>query len=153
MEFRVFNCLLMMLLGLGVVVGCAPQGGLNVETVSVSGTVTLDGQPAEGIAVRMSKSTDHEGAGVTGPDGTYKLGNGAEAGENKVYFFKVSSVDGDEEEDLPEAEEADAGDEEDAEADAEGGLPAKYGDPETSETTFTVPAGGSSDANFQLTTK
>lgn len=157
MELRAFNCALMILLGLCVVVGCTPpEGRPQVETVDVSGKVTLDGEPVEGIQVRMSSSLDHQGIGVTGSDGTYKLGNGAQPGENKVSFVKVDSLDEDDEEAEAEGDEMDGdeteGDEE-APAAEEGGLPAKYGDAETSETTFTVPAGGATDANFELTTK
>ena len=147
MEFRVFGCALTLLLGLCVIAGCTGKSDTAVKTVDVSGKVTLDGQPAEGLAVRFFKSLDHEGIGVTGPGGTYTLGNGAEPGKNKVYFFKVNSVDGEEEE-IAGAEDLDEGDG----AGDEDKLPAKFNSAETTEITFTVPDGGTVSADFNLST-
>ena len=151
MKHRMCAYMVVLTFGLGLAAGCSETGGQSVDTVDVSGTVTLDDQPLEGVAVHFSRSMDHGGTGVTGADGSYKLGNGAEPGENKVYFTAVDSVDEEDEDDAA----ADAGmDEEGDEAETgEGGpaIPAKYSDAANPALTFTVPAGGSTEANFDLT--
>ena len=58
---------------------------------SVSGTVTLDGQPLGGAAVSILAPTGAVVAGYAGPDGKYKL-EGVPVGDCK---FSVSLNDGD----------------------------------------------------------
>jgi len=150
MKHRMCAYMVVLTFGLGLAAGCPEPGGQSVDTVDVSGTVTLDSQPLEGVAVHFSRSMDHGGTGVTGADGSYELGNGAEPGENKVYFTAVDSVDEEDEDDaMP-----DAGMDEDDEAETGGegsAIPAKYSDAANPALTFTVPAGGSTEANFELT--
>ena len=102
------------------------------------------------MAVTFS-SANHAGTGVTDGIGNYQLGNGAESGENKVAFTVVDSVDGDEDSgDTDTGVEEDEGEEE---SQTDSVIPAKYGNPETSGMTFSVPEGGSTSANFDLTSE
>lgn len=151
MKHRMCACMVVLAFAVGLAVGCSGAGGPSVETVDVSGTVTLDGKPLEGVAVHFSRSMDHAGTGVTGADGGYKLGNGAEPGENKVYFTAVESVDEGEEDDA----DTDTGMAEDKAATGGEGpaIPPKYTDAANPALTFTVPAGGTTEANFDLTSE
>ena len=141
-------------LGLSIIAGCAEPEGRKVETVDVSGTVTLDGKPLASVAVVFFSGTNHAGTGITGPDGSYKLGNGAEPGENKVYFSSANSVSEQEDDEGPdddmEADMAAVGDEEE-QSNGDEAIPEKYRNAETTELTFSVPAGGTDAANFELT--
>jgi hypothetical protein len=152
MKPRIPSLLGVLTIGLAVVVGCTQPSGPTVETVQVSGTVYLDEKPLSGVSVHFFATKDHEGIGVTGPDGKYTLDNGAQTGQNKVYFSKVEGRSAEEME-MDEMESvADIGDE-DEEAEPEAGqvIPAKYNDPEKTEVTYDVPAGGTLSADFKLT--
>ena len=136
-----------------VAAGCGQSG---VETVNVSGTVYLDGQPVEGVEVYFA-SENHAGFGVTAADGTYELVQGAEPGENKLRFSKVVNSEFNDPEngmDIGQLE---------ALAMAHGGgpgvrlpgqmIPSKYSDPALSKIVFEVPDGGTGSADFRLTSK
>ena len=147
-----------------VVIGCAgPEQPTGPETVDVSGTVFLDGKPLEGAEVYfISPDGEFVGFGETGSDGKYTLVQGAVPGKNKVY---ISKLEIDESELNPEegidpeqmAAAAAAGGGEEAGGGEGGGpkqlIPASYSDPEKTKLTFEVPAGGTSQADFQLTSK
>jgi hypothetical protein len=130
----------------------APAGcGKGYKLASVSGRVTMDNHPLTGAEVSFfpvdgGKDTPYA-SGMTDEQGNYKLqvsvgsstSDGAVVGENLVRISrdkrrgskKVSPQDL-----------------------AHGRLdeiPAKYND--QSKITFTVPPGGSSEANFELTSK
>lgn len=147
---RIALCLL---LTLAAVAGCGRDG---VKTVGVSGTVYLDGKPVEGVEVHFA-SANHGGFGLTAADGTYELVQGAEPGENRLRFSKVvNSAFNDPENgmDIGQLE---------AMAMAHGGgpgirlpgqmIPTKYSDPALSKIIFQVPDGGTSSADFRLTSK
>ncbi|NOX55776.1 MAG: carboxypeptidase regulatory-like domain-containing protein [Planctomycetes bacterium] len=146
-----------------VVLGCAgPEQPKGPETVDVSGTVLLDGKPLAGAEVYfISPDGKFVGFGETGSDGKYTLVQGAVPGKNKVYISKIeideselNPEEGIDPEQMAAAAEAGGGEE----AGEEGGgskqlLPASYSDPEKTKLTFDVPAGGTSEADFQLTSK
>ena len=141
------------------VIGCS-GGGRNVKKVAVSGTVTLDGQPLEGVEIHFA-GDGHNGMGITRADGSYDLITGAAVGKNVIYFKPVTSISAGAEEDTG----IDSGQ---LDAMAAGGtapppqiqvqvtgpkLPEMYTDPTKANLTFEVPSGGASDANFMLTSK
>jgi hypothetical protein len=74
--------------------GCSKQSTL--DTVPVTGIVTLDGQPVPGAKVVFAPSggTGQAASGVTGSDGRYKLttqepNDGAMAGKYSVMISKT----------------------------------------------------------------
>ena len=79
-----------------VLAGC--QGGSELGTVPVSGTVTLDGQAVAGVTVAFKpRAADGRGAvGVTAADGKFTLttlqsGDGALPGSYVVTFTKFAA--------------------------------------------------------------
>ncbi len=154
MQYRTLRCWTVLLVGLIVVAGCGTDG---VKTVDVSGTVYLDDQPAAGVTVFFI-TDDHTGTGKTGVDGKYTLDNGAQPGQNKVYFSKIAGSDlsgeavddGEMAADMPD--EGEPSEESAAQPEGEQ-LPAKYTDPLNPPETFTVPEGGTSSADFRLTSE
>lgn len=124
-----------------VVGGC---GGAGDRPVPVSGKVTVGGQPVANVAVHfIAVGKNHVGTGKTGPDGTFTLENGALPGVNRVYFAPLR--------DLPEGvdETALAGGGA-ALPPVESPIPPEYTDPLNPKLEFTVPAGGTKEANFDL---
>jgi hypothetical protein len=129
------------------ILGCGRTGRQKVETVEVSGTVRLDGQPLEGAKINFL-GKEYAGLATTDASGHYALE--AQPGENTVYLEKFTGGS-------PEYDETMVG----SVPDVPGGrsaagapkqvIPKKYSDPLESELKFTVPEGGSSDANFDLT--
>ncbi|MHB8899515.1 MAG: hypothetical protein ACYC6Y_12265 [Thermoguttaceae bacterium] len=125
-----------------MVAGCGKKGRPQVETVSVQGTVQLDGKPVEGAEVNFV-TDQYAGIATTGSDGKYEMT--AQAGENKVYIRKYDG----------EYDPTMTG------SDTAGGkasgpkqlVPAKFSDPEKSELKFSVPEDGAENADFQLTSK
>ena len=81
--------------GLLVFQGC---GGNALGTVQVSGTVTLDGEPAEGVTVAFVPNGEgREAYGMTNAQGRFVLtvpgteaGSGAVPGEYSVTFTKYN---------------------------------------------------------------
>jgi len=157
-----------MLVGLTVLafLGCGPQQS-TLDTVPVSGTVTLDGTPVEGAKVVFAPTSGGGSAasGVTDASGRYKLttlnpGDGALAGSYAVMISKTEQTGGDaasaavkpgmsDEEATKAAMEAHvAGGE--AEPEFTDLLPAKYKDPAASGLTADVAKGGETEFNFEL---
>ena len=147
-----------------LMLGCGTGGP---ETVPVSGVVYLDDEPLEGVEVNFFSSRENGflASGVTGAGGRYELHPGAVVGQNKVWIVKSTLSDIDPAGDPAENPELDPGMME-AEAaagvGAEAGpaldtgaerLPAKFSDPDKTELTFTVPGGGTSSADFKLTSQ
>lgn len=145
-------------------IGCSPKAG--VSTVPVTGIVTIDGSPAEGIAVTFSPQSPgaRTAAGITDANGRFTLntpggGEGAVPGSYKVVFAAVGG-----------GQAAPAGDPRAAggalspeqmkqikEAQAKppaGGpaikLPAKYTSVDTSDFTVEVKAGAKNEFTFDL---
>ncbi len=154
MKCRALTFLPVLSVAFGIVAGCGEAKKPEVKTVEVSGTVYLDDQPLGGASIHFFASEKHEGIGVTGPDGRYTLDNGAEPGENKVYFSKVEGRTAEEME-MDEMESVAAVEDEDRERGPEAGqvIPPKYNDPRKTEVTFNVPAEGTSSADFKLTSQ
>lgn len=149
------NVLLMLL-----AVACAGCGSPSAgpSTVSVQGTVTLDGKPVEGADVcfingQFSSTAKTDAAGV------YELAGGAIPGPNTVYISKLSIPEGamaGMEGAIDEGQMmAMAGDP--ALARSKKGpkqlLPPRYSDPGKTELTVAVPEAGIQAADFALKSK
>jgi len=126
--------------------------GSGYNMAEVSGVVTLDGKPLSNATILfMPKATAGNDAGppsnaTTDENGKYTLttaesGSGAMVGKHQVQVFTVS--------DQPTGE-GEGGDNVYSKANAEK-LPAHYNTAST--LTFDVPAGGTSEANFELKSK
>jgi hypothetical protein len=140
----------------GLLAGCG--GVRGPKTVSVSGTVKLDGNPLTDAEVHFV-SEKHSGFGKTDSQGKFKLVTGAEPGQNKIYFSKIigGTDSGSPESRLNDPEQVRAA----AMSRAEPGVPVviegevippEYATAEASRLTFTVPDGGTDSANFDLDT-
>lgn len=138
MPFRVF-CLLM---PLGLLVGCGEK--VPVEKAPplapVSGKVTMDGQPAPGVAVTFTPigQTSGNGAyGSTDSEGNFKLqyrtgDAGVPPGDYAVVFSKLTQPDGSP---IPEGQTA-------ADVGALEQIPERYRQTEKPQFPVTVPEGG-----------
>jgi len=148
------NGLLAAICALVFLAGCGGDD-FSVKTVTVSGKVTIGGQPAKGVNVHFL----HEkasGFGKTDDSGSFKLIQGAVPGENRVYFTVTS---GDNKFDNPEGG-MDAGQlQAMAQAAPPGSaaakklgvvIPPEFSDPAKTQLKFTVPPSGSDAANFEL---
>ncbi len=139
-----------------VIAGCGKSGDL--KTVNVAGTVYIDGKPVDGVKVNFL-TEKHAGSGKTLGDGTYVLVQGAEPGENKIYFSKVvnSQISNDPESGMDmgqfEAMAMAAGDETGAVMMPGQVIPRRYCDPTKSDITFNVPEAGTESADFRLSSK
>lgn len=125
-------------------VGCS--GGAD-KPVPVSGRVTVGGQPVANVIVHfIALGKNHVGTGKTGADGTYTLENGALPGVNKVYFSPVRE--------LPPGVDPTALVGAEANLPPVGSpIPPQYTDASNPKLEFTVPAGGTKEANFDLQPK
>lgn len=128
-----------------IVAGCG--GSKPYDVVRVSGTVTLDGQPVADARVEFQPvATSVEGmgpdaVGTTDAQGRYTLTttfdeNGATVGENRV---RISTHRLKENPDNPDGKMIEVAPEK---------IPARYNT--RSELTFTVPPGGTDQADFAL---
>lgn len=141
--------------------GCGGKASSGPDTVSVSGTVTLGGQPLGGATIYFI-SDGFTGVAQTADDGTYKLSRGAVPGPNKVYVTKIeggtfaadpeSGMDAEQFRAMQMATQGDApaqpppGDM----ALAREVVPVEYSDPARTTLTFDVPSGGTTTADFKL---
>lgn len=141
-----------------IAVGCGGNGS-GVKAVDVSGTVSLNGEPLEGVEVYFS-SEKFEGYGKTDEDGKYRLVNGAAVGTNKVYLKKVDTtgktgIDTS----IPGMDEGQVAAMASAQAtnatgkDSSSMIPPEYSDPATTKLSFPVPDGGTSSADFRISSK
>jgi hypothetical protein len=148
------NGLLTVCLALSFLVGCGGDD-FSVKTVTVSGKVTIGGQPAKGVNVHFlhEKAT---GFGKTDDSGSFKLIQGAVPGENRVYFTMSA---GDTSFDNPEGgmdagqlqAMAQAAAPNSAAAKKLGAvIPPEFSDPAKTQLKFTVPPSGSDAAIFEL---
>lgn len=128
---------------LAVVSGCfsKPQGP---QPVPVSGKITLDGQPLAGARVTFD-SDQRPAVGITSTDGSFKLSLGALPGEYRVAVGDPPGSGG-----MTRPMAAPAHGQTEPEPVV---LPLKYSDPQKTELKFTVPASGTTAADFSLTTK
>lgn len=142
-------------LSFSLIAGCAESSRPKAKTVDVSGTVYLDDQPLPGVMVFFT-TRDHMGFGKTGPDGKYKLEEGAVPGENKVYFSKTEGGEAASGEPVDPAAAEAAAENPDSETKAPAvtqAIPAKYADSLDPPFTSTVPEAGATDADFKLTSQ
>jgi hypothetical protein len=135
-----------------VAMGCSGRDPNLPEPVPVSGTITIDGQPATNTTISFipTGATPGTGSGgATDGSGKYSLrtahnGEGAPAGEYKVVISKLRNKDGsDFPLDSPVAP---------IDSDAAESLPPEYSDAEKTTLTATVPAGGGT-IDFPLKSK
>jgi len=148
---------------LSFVIGCG--GSRGPETVDVSGTITLDGNPLAGADVHFI-GENFAGYGRTNAAGEFELVQGAVPGENRVTISlidksKIPGAGAIEFSDNPD-DGMDAGQMEamiDPTVAARGArsvsptgetLPSHYSDAATTQLKFVVPGGGSDSANFKL---
>ena len=130
------------LLAITALSGCGP-GGLRL--VPVGGDVTLDGAPvADAAVVFVATEGGHVATGVTNAQGQFTLTTtnrpGAVPGEHRVGITKQDIFD----------PTLDGGI---GELKIEWLVPQRYRSPESSGLTATVPARGSNDLRFELTSR
>ncbi|MEO2025569.1 MAG: hypothetical protein ABGZ23_06760 [Fuerstiella sp.] len=124
------------LFGLAGLCGCGGGGGASIPALgTVTGKVTVGGQPLANAVVTFTPASGRPSAGTTGSDGTYKLmynvdNAGATIGEHTV-LVSAGDDSGDYEGDGEDEGDEDEGDEDEGdedEGDAAGGLPAAASD-------------------------
>ncbi|MEK6262055.1 MAG: hypothetical protein AABP62_25945 [Planctomycetota bacterium] len=129
--------------------GGSKSGPEILKTVSVNGTVTYQNQPLESFQVVFTPTNGRRPSmGRTDASGKFALGtntpgDGATVGSHKVSvaFDPVSEVDSARA--MPPETPADM-------PKPKVNVPAKFTNPETSETTVEVPAGGLKDYKLEL---
>ncbi len=146
--------------GLGLLLGCN-AGSDSLDTIAVSGVVTLKGSPVEGASVTFVPAGSGQSAvGLTDSAGKYALttltsGDGALPGQYKVIVTKYEGATdaggGSTAAPLPNGDMPDSygGAAPDAEP-AKNLLPAKYASPDTSGLAAEVKAGSPSTHDFAL---
>lgn len=130
--------------------GCSGKTGTKL--VPVSGTVTVDGKPAEGVAVTLWGQSRGEGRSMpfAQSDSAGKLifkvsptESGAPVGQYTALFEKMTMPDGSS---VPEGQApADVG--------AVNQIPEIYNAPSTSPESVTIPEGGTGSLSFDLKTR
>lgn len=134
--------------------GCG--GSTQPGTVPVSGTVKFDGQPLEGATI--SFLTAEEGRSTkTDKEGYYEFASSLKPLKYRVVVSKFEGVGGvtfDSEAGMDEGQLMAMGMSdptgETAAAVAKQLIPANYSSQTNSELSFTVPEGGTQEANFEL---
>lgn len=142
----------MSLFALGGIIGCAekPVAEVVPPLEPVTGKVTLDGKPAEGVAVTffpIGNNTGNPASGSTDASGsftlTYRSGTaGIPAGDYVALFSKLTKPDGSP---IPAGMTA-------ADAMAVEQLPERYRATDNTQNMITVPKGGKT-FDFNLTSK
>lgn len=141
-----------------LLLGCGRSDG--VTGVNVSGTITMDGKPLDGVEVYFINE-NFEGYGKTNSEGKYQLVNGAAVGNNKVYLkrfniaggggvdLSVPGMDAGQAAAMAEAQEQSqkkTGDKKKSSS----MIPPEYSNPNTTKLKFSVPDGGTSAADFRI---
>lgn len=143
------------LLGIAVLGAGCGRSGPAVNTVNVSGTVSLDGRPLEGVTVVfIGEGAKFVGMGTTGPEGKYQLDRGtipgkrgAMPGTNQVYFTKPDSSASAEEPPIVPPES-------NVPVEPQGSpIPPQYSNAAKPALTYEVPEGGTQTADFQLSSR
>jgi hypothetical protein len=143
-------------LAIGCLLGCG-GGDDGPPRASVSGKLTIDGKPVEGVDVNFvhPDHPQHGSYAQTDAEGNFRLVQGAVVGVNTVFFSKVSS-------DMAMTDAEGGMDAGQFEAMAEGNPQNVKGGPKieqvippeyatsASKLTFNVPEGGTDSANFEL---
>ncbi len=154
---------------LALFAGCPGGGEGGLDTIPVTGTVTLDGSPLAGARVSFSpKGGGRAAVGLTDESGRFELttnvaGDGALAGSYGVAISKTAAAPSAAAADDPRARGGDLTPEQiqamqaaAAGAKAPGAqslLPAKYGSADTSGFTAEVKAGEANDFTFKMTSR
>ncbi|MEM7476429.1 MAG: hypothetical protein AAF483_15665 [Planctomycetota bacterium] len=158
---HIFSCLT--ILSLCAFAGC---GGPTLPTIDVTGSVTVDGQPMEGVSVIFSPAASSSGRAATGQtdaQGNFKLttetpGDGALAGDYKVAITKAQTAD----DNLPKEVDPDDPDSMDSiygsldtqkQEKSTNLIGKKWTSAATSGLTATVAEGGDNTFNFEVTSK
>lgn len=127
-------------IGVSLIVGCG--GGGDPDVVSVTGTVTMDGQPLPNATVVFISGQGRPSGAITDENGQYELNytgdqKGARIGTNRVQITTAQgpseTMEGEPVAAVPET------------------VPKKYND--QSELEFEVTADGENVANFDLESK
>jgi hypothetical protein len=131
-------------LALLAVLGCGKSG--TVPTIAVTGTVTHNGQPVEGVSVGFIPESGRPASGLTDAQGRFTLstfasGDGAVAGSHKVVITEAAS----EPEPMPGTPEAENY------KPRESRVPAKYSSEATTPFSVQVEVGGKNDFTFDMT--
>lgn len=130
---------------------CSSNDASEIQAIPVTGTVTLDGEPAEGVSVTFfpaDGTSGNGGYGTTGSDGTFTLSNqmsspGVPEGNYVVLFNKMRTSDG---QPIPEdAMAADVG--------ATNVLPPVYNNPENTPFRVIVSSSGANMETYELKSK
>ena len=139
--------------------GCGGGAAAGPDTVDVSGTVTLGGQPLGGATIYFMTDA-FTGVAQTADDGTYKLSRGAVPGMNKVYVTKIeggtvaadpeSGMDAEQFRAMHMATQGEAPAQPPPGELAREVVPVEYSDPSQTTLTFDVPEEGTSTADFKL---
>ena len=145
--------LLICIFSVAIVCGCGDTKS-GPQTVGVSGTVLIDGQPAEGVEVTFV-AEDFSSNGKTDADGRYELIQGAVPGENTVRLSKWEGGQGmklDPESGIDEGQFEDAllATEGDRNAPAAVAGPRQLIPEDFQQVSYTVPEGGTDSADFRL---
>lgn len=147
---------LLLLLGILAITLSGCGGGSGPETVPVTGTVLLDGNPVVDADVTfMAEGASHAASGKTDAQGKFSLKTmdkeGAVLGTHAVTIVKVEAGDTADmtEEDYVKQMEASKGGST-VPLESKSKLPAKYGSTETSGLTRTVKKGEKNDFKFEL---
>ncbi len=139
------------LLALVAVAGCNSGRGA-VKKVDVSGQLTVNGEPLEGVTVYFV-GENHTGTGVTKSDGSFELMTGAQPGSNLIYFQAAMTEGLNEEEGIDAYQMqmmAEAGGPSPDAGGVAAKLPKELTDPATSTLKYDVPEDGTDSANFKL---
>lgn len=134
---RVF-CNGLLLVCIPLLAGCGPGGRPKIETTSVSGAIQVDGKPLANAKVNFL-TKEYAGIAETDANGSFQME--AQPGENTVYIVKYSD---------PNFDETMIGGSDTPGSAPKQVLPEKFSDAAKSELRFTVPDGGSTEANFDL---
>lgn len=150
-------CYVLLPLGVLFLQGCGGGGGRDMpDTVNVSGTIYLDGNPLPDALVTFT-SNEFSSAGRTNSEGRYTLAQGAVPGKNTVTIekweggeLKINPEEGMDEGQFEAMLDPEATGKAKVDLGPKQLIPEHYSDPEKSDLTYDVPEGGAKDADFRL---
>lgn len=133
------------LIGIATLWGCAKSASDKPKTAQAAGVVLKGGKPLAKVQVAFIPANGPMAMGTTDDKGQFTLmtstpGDGALIGEHKVSLGYVT-----------EAPVSNSPEEIAAAAKVASPVPARYGNPDTSGITATVPPDGKTDFKFEIT--